>query len=257
MANIIKILNALATINENLTNGTEVSVVLEIGIATVASIMAFALPLLVNSISKLDYRYNSSYVVDAFCKDWTIWAFGIMLVLSIGAIISWAIAFFSHCMCALSVIQIVLLIFTFLLVIALICLIIQIIRYGIPTQLFKIIKNKEKRLEAPKSYFANQRDKKSIAKNEKFNKKTYKYYSILACLYVESSKRGNQLQQEILKFWKEKCTPKVPPKKEIPQPHFGHIAYTIHYPNCYYYFIHEVENGHMTILTKRVRVTMS
>ena len=241
MAAIIKILNALATINENLTNGTEVSVVLEIGIATVVSIMAVALPLLVNSISKLDHRYDSSYVVDAFCKDWTIWAFGIMLVLSIGAIISWAIAFFCHCMCALSVIQIVLLIFTFLLVIALICLIIQIIRYGIPTQLFKIIKNKEKRLEAPKSYFANQQDKKSIAKNEKFNKKTYKYYSILACLYVESSKRGNQLQQEILKFWKEKCTPKVPQKKEIPQPHFGHIAYTIHYPNCYYYFIHEVE----------------
>lgn len=241
MAAIIKILNALATINENLTNSSEVSVLLEVGIATVVSIMAVALPLLVNSISKLDHRYDSSYVVDAFCKDWTIWVFGIMLVLSIGAIISWAIAFFSHCMCALSVIKIVLLIFTFLLVIALICLIIQIIRYGTPTQLFKIIKNKEKRLEAPKSYFANQQDKKSIAKNDKFNKKTYKYYSALACLYIESTKRGNQLREDILKFWQKKCTPKTPNEKEIPHLYMGYPAYTIHYPNCYYYFIHEVE----------------
>lgn len=241
MIDIIKILNALATINENLTNGTEVSAVLEIGIATVVSIMAVALPLLVNSISKLDNRYDSLYVVNEFCKDWTIWTFGIMLVLSICAIIFWAIAFFCHCKCALPVVQIVLLICVSLLVITLICLIIQIVRYGIPTQLFQIIKSKEERLEAPKHYYDNQRDKKTATENETFNKKTYKCYSILACLYIESSKRGNQLQQEILKFWQKKCTPKTPNEKEILHPYLEHPAYTIHYPNCYYYFIHEVE----------------
>lgn len=237
----LHILQYLYAVYESIECGTDINVILVVGVSTIISVMAVALPLLVNSISGLDKRYNSTYVVNVFCKDWTVWLFIIMLCVSICNIIVWTVAYF----CRLEQVQltssVTLLAFTSLLIASTICLIVRIVLYGTPAYLFRIIKKKERRIGNPKHYFDRMTNAKTIEENAAFDRKTNRYYSILACLYIEAFRKGNQLQQAILDFWNRKCTPDMPSKKTLSNFDNSNITYVVHFPECYYYFIREVE----------------
>ena len=237
----INILPYLDAIYQGVNEGTNVNVVLMVGVSTVVSIMAIALPLLANAIGSLDKRYDSTYVVDVFRKDWSVWLFSIGLTLAVCSIVFWTISYFLLPNKILCVATLILIAMTFLLVVATLCLIIRIVRFKIPAKLFGIIKRKEKRLVNPKHYFDRRPNREMINENTKFDRKSNRYYSILACLYIESYRKGNQLQNDIIIFWEKKCTPKKPSKKSLSHFSEKNISYMVSLPHCYYYFIREVE----------------
>lgn len=238
---VFNILPYLYSIYEGINEGTDINVVLIVGVSTVVTIMTIVFPLLANAIESLDKRYDSTYVVDIFRKDWSVWLFSIGLCLAVCSIVFWTISYFLLPDEVLHVATPILITITFMLVVVTICLTFRIVQFKIPVKLFGILKRKEKRLVNPKHYFDRRPNKEMIKENTNFDRKSNRYYSILACLYIEAYSKGNQLQNDIINFWEKKCTPKQPSKKSLSHFSEKNISYMVSLPQCYYYFIREVE----------------
>lgn len=228
------ILAILKSINENLIAGTNTSVVLTIGASTIISIMAVALPLLINTIVNLDKRYNSTYVVDVFMKRCSVLTFMFLLLFAIMSIIGWTVVYKSL-QSIQKLFDYILLASTFFLILGTLYLIFDIICFSIPSSLLKIIKKEINKIESPIGYYSIMPNAQEVKEITDFDDATYKYFGILACLYIDSIKKGDRQTEEITNYWKTITQPIAIDSTRT------YVLNTIQYPSCYYYFIHEIE----------------
>lgn len=231
----INILNTLKAINENLSNSTNVTIVLAIGVATIVSIMAVAMPILINAVINLDNRYNSTYVVDIFRSRCSVRFFQSLLIISILSIVIWCIAYYyvpSKLVCS----SIILLLTTLLLVVATLLLIYDVIRFTIPASLFKIIKTYIDSSSLPRGYYNRRLTPNDLEQIKNFDTHTYRYFGVLACLYIDSIKKGDRQAEFIADYWTHLLYPNTSNIKAD-----DYYAQPLLFPSCYYYFVHKVE----------------
>lgn len=247
---IAYILATLKSINENLMAGTNTSVVLTIGVTTIVSIMAVALPILTNAIVNLDSRYKSTYVVDIFKERWSVWLFIGSLAAAICAVLLWTLAYyFFHNILYIS--TIILFFLTILVVIFTFYLICDVVRFSIPSSLLEILKTNIGNVRLPKGYYNRRPTKEEINANEDFDKETKKYFGVLASLYIDSIQKRDHQSQDIIKYWEKIVKADESPNEE------NYDVLTLSYPNCYFHFIREVERwafmtGERTVRNKEI-----
>ena len=191
-------------------------IVTSVAIGTIISIMTIALPIIVNTMHDLADKYKTTYVLSLLNKDWTLVAFRVFLVLSLGVSVVWLISYFRNPQ-HLCFVAIVLFIFTLCLIVSLLVLVARMVYYSMPDKLFHVVVKNIGKVNTPNEYFnpdvynptlyeLNSIEEikrlKKLHDFDLFESEKTKLYAIVVRILALY---GNdpELRKEILKFWED------------------------------------------------------